>query len=187
MLKPEEDFRYDKGRMNSPQGIEAILESVSELFTEIKRQCDEVNAQGLIQIRSRIDNQFHSCGITDGQVGLSVNWNQLYSNSLEDSGLTVSEFDGGFHFPDPGATFVVVNPPREVGKTKYSPDLSLAREYGWKEDGGDEFLSSTVLAERCVIQFMDWVERHAVRDNQPIGSRLGAAVTRRRNWRGQLR
>jgi len=187
MLKAEEDFRYDKGRMNSPQGIEAILDSVSELFTEIKRQCDEVNAQGLIQIRCGIDNQFHSCGITDGQVGLSVNWNQLYPNSLEPSGLAVREFDGGFHFPTPGATFVVVNPPREMRKTTYSPDLSLAREYGWKEDGGDEFLSSAALAERCVIQFMDWVERHAAGPDQRSENRLGAVVTRRRNWRGRLR
>lgn len=188
MLKAEEDFRRAKGRMSSQEGIEAILNSVYELFTEVKRLCDEVTAQGLIQIRCGIEfqerSQLQSCGVTDGQVSLSVNWNQLYTNSLEHSGLVVREFEGGF--PPPGP-YVVVNPPREISKTTYSPDLSLARKYGWKEDGGDEFLSSTALAEQCVIQFMDLVDRHAGADNQRTGGRLGAAVTARRHWRTRRR
>jgi TIR domain len=188
MLKADEDFRRAKDRMKSSEGIEATLNSVHDLFTEIKRQCEQVTAQGHIQIRCGIEfrerSQLQSCGITDGQVSLSVNWNQLYTNSLDHSGLIVREFEGGF--PPPGP-YVVLNPPREVSKVTYSPDLSLARDYGWKEDGGNEFLSSTALAERCVIQFLDLVERHAAGGDQRIGNRSGAAVTRRRDWRGRLR
>lgn len=103
---------------------------------------------------------------------------------LHGDGLVVREFEGGF--PPPGP-YVVVNPPREVRKTTYSPDLSLAREYGWKESGGNEFLSSTTLAERCVIQFMDLVERHADGCGQEMGNRFGAATTPRRHWRGRRR
>lgn len=172
MLKAEQDFRRAKERMHTQEGIEAILNSVYQLFTEIKRQCDELNSQVLIQIRCGIEfqerSQLQSCGITDGQVSLSVNWNQLYTNSLDHSGLVVREFEGGF--TPPGA-YVVVNPPREVRKTTYSPDLSLAREYGWKKDGGNEFLSSTALAELCVIQLMDLADRHAAGSDQRIADR----------------
>lgn len=161
MLKAAEHYRLDKSRMNSPEGIEAILDSVRELFEEIRQQCADITAQGLMQIRCGIDfrdhQQYQSCGITNGQMGLSVVWNQLYGNSLDHSGLAVREYKGGF--PLPGT--IPVRQPRQLTETHYVPDLSLAREYGWREQHGTEFLSSSNLAKECVIRFMDLVDRDA--------------------------
>jgi hypothetical protein len=38
---------------------------------------------------------------------------------------------------------------------------AVSREYGWKEAEGTEFISSSTLAERCVIRLMDLADSHA--------------------------
>jgi hypothetical protein len=49
--------------------------------------------------------------------------------------------------------------PRKDRELVYSPDLSLAREYGWKQDGKTEFLSTEALAEKCLIALLDLSSR----------------------------
>jgi len=103
MFKAEELYRHDKGRMNSPEGIQRILDSVSDLFCEIERQCEAVKGEGMIQMRCGIEfierNRVQWCGITDDRVGLTVSWNQFYTNSLAHSGLVVREFGIGIIIP----------------------------------------------------------------------------------------
>jgi hypothetical protein len=167
IFKTAEQFRLDKGRMNTSEGIEAILNSVSDLFSEIEKQCADINAQGHMQIRCGIEfqqrNSIQSCGIANHHVGLYVAWLQQWTNSLDNSRLVVRELSGGIIVPGETARFYL-REPQLVRETEYSPDLSLAREFGWKEKRGTEFLSSFALAERCVIQFMDLADRHARRE-----------------------
>jgi hypothetical protein len=164
IFKAAEQFRLDKSRMNTSEGIEAILNSVSELFGEIEKQCARINAQGHMQIKCGIEfqqrNAIQSCGITDNHVGLYVAWLQQWTNSLDSSRLVVRELSGGIIVPGETGR-IYLQQPRLIRETNYSPDLSLAREYGWKGKNGSEFLSSRRLAERSVIQFMDLADRHA--------------------------
>ena len=161
MLKVEDRYRYDKSRLNTAEGIDAILRSLRQLFEGMKQQCADITARGLMQIRCGIDfqenRQYQSCGITNGQMSLSVGWTQVYRSSLEHSGLVVREYKGGF--PPPGAMAFIQ--PELLNETRYTPDLSRAREYGWREEKGTQFISSSDLANSCVIQFMDLVERDA--------------------------
>jgi hypothetical protein len=54
---------------------------------------------------------------------------------------------------------IYVNQPQKDRETLYLPDLSLAREYGWKQEEKTEFLSSEALAEKCVISLLDLSSR----------------------------
>ena len=51
-----------------------------------------------IQTEFRERSAYQSCILTDGQVGMIVIWNQQYSNTLDNSGLFVREYNGGLIF-----------------------------------------------------------------------------------------
>jgi hypothetical protein len=69
--------------------------------------------------------------------------------------LIVHEFAGRLLLPGEQHRFLT-RQPREVHSVNYLPDLSRAREYGWKNESEEnEFLSSCALAERCVISFLE--------------------------------
>jgi hypothetical protein len=159
IFKAEELFRRDKGRMNSVEGTKAIFSSVADLFSQVERDCADISERGLLQIRyakslqeGRVDQR---CSMTDDHVGLAVAWLQRYSSNLVDAYLVVREFAGGLILPGEGGQRVYFRQPRVVSETRYLPDLSFAREYGWTEVGGSEFVSSSTLADRCVIRFVD--------------------------------
>jgi hypothetical protein len=164
IYKADEQFRRDKSRMNSMEGMKAIVNSVAELFRHIEKHCADISAQGPLQIRCGADfkegNAQQFCNMTDGRVGMVVAWNQRYSNTLDNSSLVVSEYNGTLMLPGEMGQRMYIEQPQRLSQTKYSPDLSLAREYGWRQGNATEFLSSSALAERCVIQFVDLVNRY---------------------------
>jgi hypothetical protein len=166
MLEADDLYRMDKAQMNSQYGIDGILENVKALFTEIEKQCDNVNALGHLQIRYETDfrerNAYRSCILTDGRVGMIVIWQQQYSSVLDNSGLFVREYNGGLIFNSELGSRMHLRPPDQIAETEYEPELSRAREYGWKKHGkSTEFITSSALATKCVLQFMDLVDRFA--------------------------
>jgi hypothetical protein len=165
IFKADELFRRDKERMNTAEGIGKILNSVVELFRNIERECADVNAQGFLQIRCESSfkerSQVQSCTMTDGRVGMVVAWNQLYTNVLDHSALTISEYNCGLILPSELGQRMYWDQPQRIQQIRYSPELSLVREYGWKHESATEFMSSSALAQRCVIQFVDLVNRYA--------------------------
>jgi len=165
ILKAEDDYRSDKSRMNSEEGISAITNKVRELFQEIEKQCDEINGLGHLRIRYETTfqerNAHQSCILTDDWVGMIVLWHQQWSNTLDKSGLVVREFNSRLLFNSELGRLMQMSQPERISETKYEPELSRSREYGWKKAGqSNEFITSSALAENCVIQFMDLVERN---------------------------
>jgi len=164
MFKADELFRRDKSRMNSEEGLVKVVKNVAELFCRIEKHTADVNAEGSLEIRCAKDfrerNSYQTCAITDGHVGLTVVWHQTFTNTLSDSALIVREYNGGLILPGETHRVHLVEP-SQLREIRYSPELSFAREYGWKEENQTEFLSSDALAQRCVIQFVDLVNRDA--------------------------
>jgi len=165
IFKADELYRRDKSRMNSEEGLRTIVNGVAELFRQIDKHCAEVNARGALRIRCGTEfqerNSVQTCVMTDGHVGLCVVWYQRFSNTLDNSSLVVTEYVGGLILPGEMGQRMYLNQPRKLCESKYSPELSLAREYGWRRDGDSDFLSSAVLAEQCAIKFMDLASRYA--------------------------
>lgn len=166
LLEADNLYRGDKARMNSHEGLAKILENVEALFKEIEKQCDDVNGRGHLQIRYETEfrerNAYQSCILTDGRVGMIVIWHQQYGNLLDNSGLSIQEYNGRLIFNSEMGRHGCLRPPDRIVETEYEPELSRAREYGWKQHGkSTEFISSSALATRCVLQFMDLVDRFA--------------------------
>lgn len=166
MFEAEHRFQRDRARMNSDEGMEKIVSKVAELFQEIEKSCEQIKGtRGFLQIKCGSDfkerSSVQTCVITNDLVGLVVTWKQPYSNTLADSNLFIREFSGRLILPSELAQFMYLAKPELLNEAKYSPDLSLAREYGWKQDKKTDFLSSSALAEQCVIQFVNLAERYA--------------------------
>jgi hypothetical protein len=156
MLKAEEQYLQDKRRMNSEEGLNKIVAAVRRLFDEIEHQCKDLNVRCESVFSERSTAQ--TCVITNDAVTVTVVWNQPYANILEDTGLVVREFKGRLILPSERNRYYLDHP-RKDREVVYAPDLSLAREYGWKQDGKTEFLSSGALAEKCVISLLDLSSR----------------------------
>jgi len=160
----DEEFRRQKAEMSSACGMTAIFEKVRELFNEIRSQCEQVNALGHLAIRSGFQIEQRSAiqtiSLTDDRVGIIVTWEQSYSNTLEKSGLLVTEFAGGLILPDEYGKRMYFRDPQKLKATRYKPNLSPALEYGWSPERTNEFASSTSLAELILIQLMELVDRN---------------------------
>jgi hypothetical protein len=165
ILKAEDSYRWDKSQMNSSQGLEKISLKVKELFVEIERHCAEVNAASHLQIEHETQyapgNSHQACILRNDRIGMIVIWRQPYGNILEGSGLFVQEFNGRMLFSSEVGRLMQLKSPDQVAEHKYEPELSRSREYGWKVKGqSSEFITSTALAQKCVIQFVDLIERY---------------------------
>jgi hypothetical protein len=162
ILLAEQQYLEDKSRMNSHAGLNQIVKSVRRLFDEIQRHCKELNESGRAFIRCEVvfaeESAVQTCVITNDEVGMTVVWNQPWANILDDAGLVVREFKDRLMLPSEMTHRTYVDQPRKDREVVYSPDLSLAREYGWK-DRKTEFFSSEALAEKCVISLLDLSSR----------------------------
>jgi hypothetical protein len=168
MLLAEEQYLQDKARMNSQEGLNKIVTAVRRLFDEIERQCNDLNSsqRAVIRCESVFSERSatQTCVITNDAVTVTVVWNQPYTNTLEGTGLVVREFKDRLILPSETNRYYI-DQPRKDRETLYLPDLSLAREYGWKQEENTEFFSSEALAEKCVISLLDLSSR-AMKDRR---------------------
>jgi hypothetical protein len=163
LLKAEALYQADKSRMHWDEGIEASLDKVEVLVSEMGRHCDEVNTAGAIEIEYEIHPR-QACILRYDQLGMIVRWHQQYEGSIQKGGLSVEEYSGRLFFNSELGNRVIIRPPNQTKETLYDPDLSRAREYGWASKKNPEgFIASPTLAERLVMQFMEMIERSSSR------------------------
>lgn len=159
ILRAEEDFRRDKSYLLSQET--AIFEEVEALFAEIANQCDEVNRGGNFEIQHRVTIRHREveqlCTIGQDQVSMCLTWYQPYAGSLHKATLISREFDGLTILPLGHYFFTR---PNVLKEEQYLPDVTIAREYGWRLNReGQPVISSKDFAARFVMDFLDLLER----------------------------
>ncbi len=101
--RAEEDYRRAKSYMSSSDGITMISLKVKELFEEISKHCDEVNAGGDAHIECRVHLQEGTieqvCTLAGPRVGMLVIWYQPYGKLLKDAVLGIREFNENMIIP----------------------------------------------------------------------------------------
>jgi hypothetical protein len=153
-------YRVDKAKINSPEGFGAVHVAVSELLSRIDDQCRELSSGGRVE-PFRWERKNDACILTSNSVGMIIRWQQPFINVLDKSALLVEEYDGRLLLTSE-LNLMLLRTAEMLQRDIYVPELSRAREYGWrKEDEDTEFLTSAALAERCVIQFIDLLDRRA--------------------------
>jgi hypothetical protein len=121
--------------------------------------CAEIEKHGALDIEYEV-NEKQSCVLRCNHVGMIVRWDQRYGNTLNESGLAVEQYRGRLRFSRDPELRIHYFPPECLKKTGYEPHLSRSREFGWKLIGkSTEFIPSETLAQHCVMQFLDLVNR----------------------------
>jgi hypothetical protein len=160
LLKTAENLDYERSKIRTPEGLKKVFDKVTELFEEIQRHCEQIRTQGNMEISCRYEikpgQAYQTCGLRNDRVGLAVIWRQQERTSLNNSALIVQEFVGGL--PGTGQS-VHVDPPEVLDEKHYAAEISYTLEYGWTQTDVNGFVSSTVLAEQCVLLFIDLVGR----------------------------
>jgi hypothetical protein len=158
LLSAEQEYQWDRSSMNSQDGIRAITAEVEKLMREMERQINDINAHGHEDFECEATQD--SCVIRGDQIGLIVRWNQPYGNSLDRSALEVEEYSGRLWLRRDPQRQAQNIPPDRINQYVYKPELSHARDYGWRlESGREEFTPTKTLADKCLLQFMDLMER----------------------------
>jgi hypothetical protein len=153
-LRAEERYQRAKSAMSFQEGIEKVRLEVDALVAEMERHIAEINARGGFSIECEAKRP-SACILRHERVSMIARWQQQYSNSLENSGLTVEEYNGRLLFQSELGRFMQLIPPECIKTVVYVPDLSPAYEYGWKASQGvKDFVSTKALAEKCLLQFM---------------------------------
>ena len=165
ILQAENEYRSAKWQMSSSEGLGKTRKKIRELFDEIARHCSELNPNNNLSVETEIDFREGTAQLTivlrNENVSMIVAWKQPYTNSLENSGLYIHEYNGRLIFNSELDRLMYMTRPDQIGETKYEPELSRSCEYGWTHVGQSAgFLSSSALAEKCVIQFLDLIERY---------------------------
>jgi hypothetical protein len=159
ILRAEDQYRQARHDALSVQGEARVKVTVEELFKEILRQCEEVNASGHQQIRCAMGGERpRECVLTDGNVGMIVFW-QDDRSPTELGFLVAREFNDKLNLPSDSRSAVYFRVPEQVCEGRYKPELSRSLELGWQDPGTSGFLSSTDLATRCLLKFLDLIER----------------------------
>jgi hypothetical protein len=157
--KADDEYRKARQYALSPSGEAGVEAQVEELIREILKQCEAVNAAGNQQISfGAFKEDLRECVMTDGNVSMSIFWQN--ERTLSKLGyIAVSEYNDRLTLPTEARRQVYARQPQRVGERRYKPDLSRSLDIGWEEPDTKEFLSSKALAEKCVIAFMDLVEK----------------------------
>jgi hypothetical protein len=157
-LKAEQKYQMAKSAMGSEEGIKRVQNEVNSLISEIEHQISDVNDQGEVAIEWEVNPGV--CILRYQRVSMIVRWHQKWTNSLEDSGLSVEEFNGRLLFNSERGQFIQLDRPDQIKELKYVPDISRALDYGWRlaATGPQNFVPNKELADQCLIRFLDLIQ-----------------------------
>jgi hypothetical protein len=158
-LKGEQKYQSAKSRMNSEEGINQIRAEVTALIRRIESQIGELKANGHPEIECEAHPNEHII-LRHQKVGMIIRWRQRFTNSLEHSGLDVEEYSSKLLFNRELRSYMYSQPPTVIKTLQFEPELSRAFAYGWKPvNKTTEYVSTERLADLCLIQFIDLIER----------------------------
>jgi hypothetical protein len=158
LLKAEQEFQQDRSDMSSSDGIKAILAEVKKVVGALEKEVVNVNAHGDLEVECEASDS--TCVLRSDNVGMILRWDQRFDRSLEGSALSVEEYTGRLRFNRDQERYISFARPECIKREAYKPELSRAREYGWVLNSNEEeYVSSASIADKCLLQLMNLIER----------------------------
>ncbi len=164
--KREQEYSYRLSALGYGDGLEDVNQNVKTLFDLICAKCNEVEAKHNLDIECGFQivhqERTQSCVLKTPYLGIVVNWEQPFVNSLDLAKLNIVELSGHLYLP---GQFLggVVFPPKELDRKIYQPTLSDALEMGWIKHGKtireSPFISNEEFAEGCVSQLVNMLRK----------------------------
>jgi hypothetical protein len=158
-LRAEEKYQRARSRMSSDEGLQQIQEEVAILVRRVENQVGELRSHGHAGLECEANPSEHVI-LRYQRVGMIIRWSQRWSNSLEDSGLFVEEYNSRLLFNSELGQQMYIKRPEIIQTHHFNPDVSRGFAYGWKAaKGANDFIPTESLADFCLIKFIDLIER----------------------------
>lgn len=156
-LRLEQVYKMERSNLSSQEGRQATDSQASILIEEMGREIEDLNNRGHHDFECEVTSD--ACVLRGELVGMIVRWTPRNGTLMQESSLEVEEYSGHLWFKSDPPRQAHHIPPDRIKHDKYAPELSRAREYGWRREGQEDFIQTKVLAEKCLIQFMELIER----------------------------
>lgn len=121
VLRSNREYDYAVSSMS----VEGVRENLEKLFQAIQSKCAEVASEyGELELECGWEiGRMPACVLKVPFLGIALNWNQLYGNSLDNAKLDVAELAGILYLPGtfPGGMHL---PPKPIGTSVYKPSIS---------------------------------------------------------------
>jgi hypothetical protein len=157
LYRQDQLLRYERSQIYTNSGLQIVRKQIEELYNQIAVRISAISSQNYMSIRcSKSESNPQSMPTiiaTTDEVGTIASWYQPYSNVPAESCLMMREYDIALYLHGEHPIYGQAISP--VNELAYPPELSIAREYGWKEKGSSQFLSNEALAEKCVIRLVE--------------------------------
>lgn len=159
IMKGEQEYLWERAGILSIDNLPKIKTELHRLFSTIEEGCLTIQNDGTLDIECEV-NGGDACILRCEQVGMILRWNQPYGNVLQKSMLFVESYRGHLRFNRDPDMRVHYHPPDLLERLKYDPDLSRAREFGWKlSEDSTEFVPSETVAQNSLMEFLKLVEK----------------------------
>ncbi len=141
-----------KSFLKSEVGVRSAHAEIQMLHDQITEKVEVANDSAGLKMRIRRERRYTD--VTCGDLGLSVDWQAVYGNSLEGASLEVGLWKG--QPPHIGDIFPFEEP-RRLDRREFLFDR-WHDDHGWREKHHDStFLTTGQLAELCLNYLLDKV------------------------------
>jgi hypothetical protein len=157
-IKREIEFQNEKDKfLYSAQGVKAANEEIQKLFKQMIIQIESISNKTHITFRveKKEDGDHHWVDIFSETHSVSVDWYYSFSNSLENSRLTVELWKPGK--PRPDRYYSKLTQRAMVKSTTFNFDYDESKNYKWK--GDKHYFSVIQLAEYCIRLLIDHLNK----------------------------
>ena len=148
------DQKFEKEKkefLNSSEAVQAAFEEASKLFSMIQEMKDNLKKLGVNVLVPKVHGAITYLDLKAEKYALAINWQIRYSNTLDESGLSIEIWKP--FVPRPGLWGY--DEPTKVRTKKYkftrSPELTPA----WHEEGKKELVSTHRLAEIAIEMLIE--------------------------------
>jgi hypothetical protein len=140
--------------LKSQDGVTAANEEYRALREEVERLVTSIN-ESVPTSPFRLKKAPNQIIVLGPDLGLSVDWRNPYSNTLDDSGLFAVVWNGHPPFPD----VFHYEKPKKLWSETFNFDLELGDQRCWARDGDQRRTFQTKpLASHILKRYMDEVE-----------------------------
>lgn len=158
-----------KRLLGSEEGVNAAQKEAREIHAEIARLVEKIKKSAK-DIEILVGSNVDSSVLTNGPVSLIVHFRHRYTNTLENSSLSIAEMNGRVLLPQERGHHITFTEPKELCVHKFDPDITSDKGWCWhSQSDPSRYYSSGDIAEYCLELFLDLVDRADRGDVPPLG------------------
>lgn len=143
--------------LDSADGVASALKAVTTIFETIECRTQEITESTGLSLRTKRVESGIELYANEG--GLAVEWHYLYQNTLNDSYLSVSLWNGIPYRPER----MFIRKPSLIRQEQFNFDRENTDMLGWQHQKQKLFLTSEQLADHCLKVLMDYVHQQHMR------------------------